>query len=452
MGLTLAQTTFQTGISDSLAVVDVYTKTSASSQYTAIAKQVVNFGLFQAMVGKKTAANLILAQLKAAQSLAVNDIIKAVIAKNPQMQAAFSAAAPLLQQILSSPNAYTNTTPTRSVSVVSSTYKTVGVPANASLNNATSADASAIAAMLESIQPVTLTTANYEFVDKSSQIALTTNMLCLAAAYNIPGAYSVAIAKITDPEIQTSVTKNILPTVISTSNASMLADVAAGPCAKTILSSNPTFVSSYLSDYVKDANANANPCGSAAMIVSCLNRIDKNWTTATTSAGVKINNGNSVQEASSDLISLMLANNQQNRDALFTQTTTGTTTTTLPDPTSDKVARTISIDENGNTSATDKYPNGKAITYSVNPTTGDYEEVIKTPIAVPTDPASWSDFDNSKIDDPLVLLYCVDEACRKSKADKKDPAPMGANASTSLYGYFPYNAFNGIQDQYDVFY
>jgi hypothetical protein len=452
MGLTLAQTTFQTGISDSLAVVDVYTKNSASSQYTAIAKQVVNYGLFQAMVGKKTSADLILAQLKAAQSLAVTDIIRAVVAKNPQMQAAFSAAAPLLQQILSSPNAYTNSTPVRNVAVSSSTYKTVGVASTTTLSNAASADAAAIASMLESIKPVTLSTENYSFVDKSSQIALTTNMLCLAAAYNIPGAYSIAISKIEDSEIRTTVTKNILPTIVSTSNISMLADVASGPCAKTVLSSNPTFVSSYLSDYVKDDLANTNPARSAATIASCLNQIDKNWAYSTTSAGVKINNGNPVQEASSDLIELLLANNQQNRDALFTETTTGTSSSTLPDPASDKVARTISIDVNGNISAIDKYPNGKTIIYSVNPTTGDYDEVIKTPIAVPTDSASWSDFDNSKIDDPLVLLYCVDEACRKSKADKKDPAPMGANASTSLYGYFPYNAFSGIQDQYDVFY
>lgn len=448
----LATTVFTSGIKDALAVVDVYAKTSAiDPAYTAIAKNVINQQLMAAMMGKKTSTNLLLGNLKALAGVAINDISKGLIARVPSLQAGFSLASPILQKILSSPTSFTNAITAQSVAIQNSAYKSVGTAVTSLTNTASASDITAVTTMLSGLGNQASTVAGYAITDQGSQIALATNLLCTAANFNIPGAYKLAASSLTDRTVLASVTSNILPTMISSGNVSMLADMANGPCANIIKSLAPKLASSYMSKYVSPKLAGKGGALVAGALVSGLNLMNKNWSKIQTSAGEEIVNGNVVANASPDFKSLMADSNAQDNKALFTTpSTTVLDATELPYMTENAISRIESADNYGSYKAVDKMPNGGTVTYTLDRETHKCTKVVEVPAPVPTDPVAWAGFDNSKIDNDLCILHHVDVSCEVDSATQNGGVSMGSNATSALNEAFPYTAFAGAQDQYDT--
>lgn len=269
----LAPTAFTTGVDESLATVDAYGLDTATATLDTAANSSDEFdanslqGLLGGNQGDPTS---MIAGLDESQGLIMDaDALKSnMVSSIPGAGDMLSNLGPGMSgAVLSSGGAMTQITATVG-----------GVTAMISKANLSSLTgvASLIGAVSGAPFPISLK-------DNAGLAALGTNLLKQAATLGIPGAYTQMAAGLSgNPGMLTQVTQGILPTVASTSNVNMLAEIASGPLGSSIGSLSPGFTASFLGSFKLPAGsttASMVPLGNK--LHSSLNTIQPGWNKTT---------------------------------------------------------------------------------------------------------------------------------------------------------------------------
>ena len=300
VSLQLSPTTFVTGIKDKLAPVDVYKQTSAKSPLDAITLDVnLNPSTIAGLMGGNLGlpVNLIASYSKAnGISISASALLSGIVGSNPALKSALSLLNPSTLSAISKV--------TGNASIVA----TIG-SITSKINNTNLSNLTGISAMIAGISG---TAFPIGFTDTSALSNLTVNLLNQANTLGIPNAYTqIALGLVKNPTLLQAVTKAILPSVVKSSNVNMLSNIAQGPAAKTVKASNPSFITSFASNFTLPPNTPQNQLPAIGAIISTsFSSIDPSWNKVTTSTGATLNNNNVTDVMTPDFELVTKAANQ----------------------------------------------------------------------------------------------------------------------------------------------
>ncbi len=295
----LAPTTFVTGIADRLAAIDTYGVTE-SAALPGLSSLNTNFD-FEALAGLMGASapnpQALISSFSAAGGIAVDpNALKAGLIQALPGGAGELAALPekMKAGILSAG------APTEIMATIGQVSQVVN-----------KADLSSLKSVSSLIGSVSGQAFPVQFKDLSGLSTLGTNLLKSAGALGIPKAYTQFAAGMgtTNLPLLTKITQGILPSVISTSNVSMLVDIATGPVASKIVSLVPGLPKNFLSRFKLPRNAStADIVKLGQKVFSSFHQLKPTWNRTTplgarpraTSVTPTRNNANAILSASKD--------------------------------------------------------------------------------------------------------------------------------------------------------
>lgn len=146
-----------------------------------------------------------------------------------------------------------------------------------------------------------------KLLDVTGTSSLITNILVQANKLGIPNAYAqMAIGLLTNPNILNQVTKGILPAIIAASNYKMLGEVAKGPARRAVTTLQPNVIRNFSKGFtLPKTTAVSQYPAIATSIAKSYAAIDPNWNKVRTPTGVVTNTLAALKGASPDMIKVM---------------------------------------------------------------------------------------------------------------------------------------------------
>lgn len=355
----LAKTTFQTGISDKLAAVDVYTQTTAAAPINVAGLTSFDPKQLTSMIGGNLGISALISKYSAKVGIQINAqaLIAGVIGASPSLRSA-------LGSMSGSVSAAVTSTTGVSANIRADIAGVVSTISNTNLNDLVS-----VSAMIGGLNG---TSFGVNFTDVAGLKTLSVNLLNQANQMGIPNAYTqFALGMSNNPSLLASVTMGILPGVVATGNINMLANIAAGPVARQVHSQAPNFLKNFAANFSISIGTPPSQYPSmAASIRGSYASINPNWGKTKTSKGSRINNLNIMLNASVDFKKLLNSAASYTRPMISTAPTVNTTYptgVTPPEsvPTYTFPAGTTSVtttNADGSSSTTYSQPDGEVYT------------------------------------------------------------------------------------------
>lgn len=276
----LARTTFETGIEDKLATVDVYTQTTAKDPIDALLDTVgIDIDDIGKLLGGLTGIPPLLNDFFGDYELA-------------------SGAGGFINGITSElNNALTevsgNSSFVNSLSSVMKDVATSGVPKLTDFQTALSG------------LKTTVFPANFQ--DKASLVSIGKYMLSSGSKLGVPGTYAAVQASLKNhPSAFLDVTKSFLVTTALTPNVSSLTDLSNGSLAGQIKTLNPKFIGDFIGNFKLPETATPAQYKELGLtITAAFTKIDPNWNKTLKADGTYSNDSSAMVGASDDFIKLM---------------------------------------------------------------------------------------------------------------------------------------------------
>lgn len=293
--MAFANTTFATGIKDSLAVIDTYNK--ENSDIVNIRPNTEDaFGQDNKYAFKLPNSGVGLKILSANQTtgLKVNSdsLISGILSSSNGVLSAFKQLpSPLQTSILS----------TNGLSQIQTQLNGVN-------NLVTNSDLNSIQGITTLIKGVS--GGNYPLVvkDTSGLSSLSTNIIKEATTLGLSGVYTTFVSSLGDSVISKQITRKLIPYVLANSKFKLLKEIADGPYAKDVKKYNPKIANDAasafrISEYKKQKDYNQQLID----IDYSLNKISPNWKTKQIGLNVTVD-ASSMSNASLDMKTLLKAN------------------------------------------------------------------------------------------------------------------------------------------------
>jgi hypothetical protein len=239
----LAPTTFQTGIDETLVAVDVYTQTGID---------IIN-GFLQEVSADVSALSLMetidvpfnMDGINSAIDEFVNGIPSSEFVGPPDLTSSLSISAP---GIMSSIGMLTDTVKS-AVTQVGSIVNEVTTTINGVVSTVSAAAMSTVSGITGIVAGLTNTAAGI-VKDVSAYVQTASNTIVEAAKVGISGVYTaIASAASTTLPMLEKITSNILPNIIATSNIKLLTEVALGPVAFKVNLMKPNLIGQFLTNF-----------------------------------------------------------------------------------------------------------------------------------------------------------------------------------------------------------
>ena len=408
MGSELAQTTFAAGANDSLAALDAYSQSTAAPPISNLTlKLPASYEEMAKTIGSPPVDptdQLSGYALANGTALTSNDMVKSVIAQDSSMHSAFAQLDSTLQKALTNVKGLVNVSMT----------------------------------------------------NKGLKVNFLSNVLKISAKLNIPNAYGIISANLTDRNLLNKVTNNILGSVIGNCNVNMLGNIALSYRDGKLSLNVPNLCVKFANGFKLNANFSSKGLGSlGASLSSSFSFLNTKWNIGLTSKGKVVIRASAMLNSSSDFKAVMSASATRSRVALRNNRTIRTLPrgSTIPDHGARMgVLKHDAVDVRGNASVQFKFPTGREEHYLTDKTSGEITHTSVEPLPPSTNAADYQNFDNSMIYDPLALGHVFSTFADKSKASGMDATPLNCNAATSLKAYFPMTALNDVQTVDDVSY
>ena len=444
MASELAQTTFQAGPNDALAALDVYSQSTAAppisnlslklpSSYEEMAKTIGT----PAVDPTDQLSGYALAN---GTALTANDLTKTVIAQDAGMHSAFAQLDPILQKAI-----------TNVKGMVGVTMSNKGLKVNYNLASALN-----IAGMTTMVNILGGKKDIIDVLNVKGQVNFLTNVLKISAKMNIPNAYGIISANITDRGILTKVTNNLLGSVIGNCNVNMLGNIALSYRNGKFSLKMPSLCFKFANGFKLTLGLHSKKHGGlAASISSSFSFLNSKWNVGVTSNGKMVVKASVFLNASHDFKRVMSASATRSRQPLLCTRTNSPwpSTNSIPNyNTRLDVIKYEEVDKNGHMVVKYKFASGKEEHYTTDKNTGNVTQTLVTPTALTANADDYKHFDNSGIDDPMALGHVFSSFADQSKSSSKAASAINTDAGTSLKANFPYTALNGLQSLDDVSY
>ena len=436
----LANTTFVDGADDSLAAIDAYSqKTAATPLSVYLDSSVADPALLQGLAGTSAideAAQL--ADITKATSLPLKpeNVVSGVINKEPKLQSAFASLDPGLQKFLTSVKGNAR------IRMVDGKLKT-------DFKLSSIANVAGVTTMINVLGGKG---GLINSVDIASRINFTSNLLKVAAKMGVPNAYATVAANIKDNDVLNAVTKNILSSVVVTSNVNMLSNISFSVKNGRVKCVMPKFTTRFAANFKLPAGILPSEFGNiGAQISGSFSRINGRWVTKVNARGQARINGNTLLNVSTDFRKVMGAANAKSRSSWklnvgVNAQFSGSSVPTYRRPGLIKYETTTA---SGKPVVRYKFADGSEKRYVTNDDNS-ITETVAQPALAPTDLAAYRNFNNSQIDDPLVFGHVLNTA--------KDAASLNGNSGgffgnplESLKSNFPYTVASGAKVMDDEF-
>lgn len=361
----LAKTTFQTGIKDTLAAVDVYTQKSVTSLVNESGLASFDISSIKSLVGGNLGVSALISKYSAAAGITIDAkaLTSGIINASPTLRSAFggmsSGVAASITSVTGPLGAGVSSNISAAIGGISATIK------NTNLNDLTS-----VSAMIGGMSGKSF---GINFTDTAGLKTLSVNLLSQANVMGIPNAYAqFALGMTNNQKLLTDITVGITGSVVSTSNVNMLCNMAAGPVAKQINTLAPKFISNFAANFKLSSNTSVGQyAGIALQISGAFTSINPRWNKTTTTSGRTINNANVYLRGSVDFKKVMSAAASYAKNLLAVKPTS---TTTYP---SGQTPSTPTF-PTGTTSSTTVLQDGTSVTTYTMPDGRTYSQATNT--------------------------------------------------------------------------
>lgn len=436
----IAETSFLAGADDKLAAVDSYKQSTAANPLSVyLDSSVVDPGQLQGLAGMPAvdeATQLADIAKTTALPLKPENVISGFINRDSQIQSAFSSLDSSLQKFLTSVKG------SAKIRIVDGKLKT-------DFKLSSMANVAGIKTMINVMGGKK---GLIDSIDVASKINFTSNLLKVAAKMGVPNAYSTIAANIKDNEVLNAVTRNILPSVIVTSNANMLSNISFSVKNGRVKCVMPKFTTKFAANFKLPPGILPGELGNlGASISGSFSRINDRWVSSVNTKGQVRINGNTLLNVSSDFRKVMGAANAKSRsswkvNASVNSQFSGSSVPTYRRP---GLIKYETVTASGKPVVRYKFANGSEREYETGQD-GKITERRTDPAAMPATKAAFANFDNSKIDDPLVFGHILNTAKDISMSGQPNTSLFG-NPVDSLKSNFPYTIAQGASVMDDEF-
>lgn len=436
----IAETSFLAGADDKLAAVDTYKQSTAANPLSVyLDSSTIDPGQLQSLAGMSAvdeATQLANIAKTTALPLKPENVISGFINRDSQIQSAFSSLDPGLQKFL------TGVKGGAKIRIVDGKLKT-------DFKLSSMANVAGVKTMINVMGGKK---GLIDSIDVASKINFTSNLLKVAAKMGVPNAYSTIAENIKDNEVLNAVTRNILPSVIVTSNTNMLSNISFSVKNGRVKCVMPKFTAKFAANFKLPAGILPGELGNlGATISGSFSRINGRWVTSVNTKGRVRINANTLLNVSSDFRKVMGAANTKSRsswkvNASANQSFSGANVPVYRRP---GLIKYETVTATGRPVVRYKFANGSQREYETNDD-GILTERRTEPEAIPTNSSAFTNFDNSKIEDPLVFGHILNTAKDRLAAGKQTTSLFG-NPIESLKSNFPYTIAQGVSVMDDEF-
>lgn len=274
MGFKLTDTVFSTGADEALAAVDAFKVQNAKViNLLPELKQALDTDALTGLKGGNLGEGVAFLSKTATAGLKVNSdaLIKGVLSSNSGLIGVLRSLPATLQAGITS---------AKEISKIVATV-------NGVKHLITNADLSTLQGVSKLISGVAGAPFPITFLDKTGLTELSTNLVREASRLGIPDAYGAFISGMDDKTILRALTKNLLPTVLGTSNLNLLSSIAATPLGQDVTKLMPSFARDFTKQFVLPPGT---PAKSHADILNkidvSLTQINGAWKTSPFGGGV----------------------------------------------------------------------------------------------------------------------------------------------------------------------
>lgn len=276
----LARTTFETGIQDKLATVDVYTQSTAKDPIDALLDTVgIDIDDIGKLLGGLTGVPALLADFFG--DLELGDVAAGFLnGLNSELNTALTS--------LTGNSAFVNS--------LSTLMKGVATGAAVGLTDFNAA----LAGIKTTVFPA-------DFEDKAALSSIGKYMIASGVKLGVPGAYAAVQASLKNhPAILLEVTKSFLVSTALTPNIASLQEISTSSLAGQVKTLNPKFFSDFLGNFkLPPGSTPAQYKAMGASITAAFFKIDPNWNKKLKSDGTYVNDSSVLAAASDDFRLLM---------------------------------------------------------------------------------------------------------------------------------------------------
>lgn len=292
MTLKLAIPTFVSGPTDTFAALDYYTKSDSG-----VVNSIPDINdLFSSTALNVLKGGNLLGLDKITSLISSANPLNGLLKVNPQslISGVLSSNAGLVGSLRSLPDTLQN----KVLSSIGNTNIQATIGGITSL--VTKADLSTVTGLGSMIGSLSGANLPMSFVDKSGLANLSTNLIREASSFGIPNAFTSFSTTMTDLPLLGSITKNLLPSLVSSSNINLLGEIASSPVAKNVIKQTPSFVQDFLKNYTNPIRPSSNQSLiNYSSIDSSMNSIVPNWKN-TQRGSSSTYNGNIISGSSDD--------------------------------------------------------------------------------------------------------------------------------------------------------
>lgn len=426
MNAPLALTTLQAGPDDKAAAIDIYTQTTANPVIEGI--QNLNTEMMDsvnALFGKAPSLGDALDTM-GVKKLESKDILSGLISTDTQLQSAFSSLDSSLQSFI------TNVKGNVDVRLTADGLKTA-YKLSSKVN---------VAGVTAMVNVLGGKKGLVDIVDISAQTNLLTNVLKVSAKMNIPNAFTTVIGAVTNRNVAMRVTKNILGTVVSSSNVNMLMNIADAHAKGTIRVNAGSFVNKFAANFkIPLGTRPGDYLQIGADISSSFGKLNPKWNLSITTGGRSLINGSIMLSSSGQFKAVMKSSANRNRITLGFNSSTSPRTSVPPRPAIRGLTQTTSKTPSGQNKTTRRYPDGKVQSFT-EVAENDVLEEILAPVQFGV--GTVGALSSCALGDPLTMGHVLNSfASQAGKFGTQD-------AKDSLLKSFPYSPLTGLgsQDSY----
>ncbi len=293
-GLNLAKSTFNTRADEKLATADAYDLTSAQKVITSLPdiNDQINLGDFTGLKGGNLGEGLNLFSGGAGLGFKASPdaLFKGLVSSNSGLSSALSGlSGPLKTALLKGGGN----------SKISATFdgitKMIG-----------KADLSTLTGLGGLIKGVSNSSLPFSFTDMSGLTNFSTNIIKQASGFGIPNAFKAFSTGLGNNTIMASVTKNLLPTVVGTSNVNLLLNIAQSQFGGNVKRLQPGFINDFARAFkLPTGTPQRNTPAIVNDILTSFGLIDANWNKKPRTVGTPSINMNTTRNASPDFVRLM---------------------------------------------------------------------------------------------------------------------------------------------------
>lgn len=239
----LAPTTFQTGIDETLIAVDVYKQTGIEIINGFL--QEVSASVASSPVTEFLDTPFDMSGISSAVDTFINGIPSSDFVGPPDLSSSLSITAPGIMSSVGMLTSAVKTAVTTANAVVNEITTTIG----GVVSTVNAAAMSTVAGINGVITGLTNTAAGI-VKDVSTYVQTASNTIVEAAKVGMTGVYTaIASAASTTLPMLEKITSNILPAIVATSNIKLLTEVALGPVAFKVNLMKPNLIGQFLTNF-----------------------------------------------------------------------------------------------------------------------------------------------------------------------------------------------------------